>query len=188
MHWSHPLPKPDRISAVLAATAMIAACDPAARTTIRVSPPPGTAASGSRLHVSTPERDAVVNLVTHVAEGYGLDCSTQTEAPILVRCVRSWESNENGHARSIQVWVSAQNQSPTIEVVVMEWLAFRHTSFGRDVLDELNAQLRTTFGSAAVSALIAAPQVVSKRTEPLQPTRAAEPNGQRASAGTGPRG
>lgn len=32
----------------------------------------------------------------------------------------------------------------------MEWLTFRHTPFGRDVLDELTARLQKAFGSDAV--------------------------------------
>jgi hypothetical protein len=100
--------------------------------------------------VSTRETVTVVKIVSEVAELHGLECSPKPDPPILVRCFRRWDRNEDGHARSIQVSASTEKKPEFVEVVVMEWLTFRHTPFGRDVIEELTARLRKAFGSGAV--------------------------------------
>lgn len=131
-------------------TSFLAGCDPVARTTIHVSALPGLEESSERVSVSTRETGTVVKIVSEVAERHGLECSAKPDPSILVRCFRGWDRNEDGHARSIQVSASTDRKPDLVEVVVMEWLTFRHTPFGRDVLDELTARLQKAFGSDAV--------------------------------------
>jgi hypothetical protein len=136
--------------AVVTATVVVAACDPASQTPIRVGSPSSPAESSSQIEVSTLQRQRVVKVVTEIALRNKLTCSTENKAPVIASCSRSWEANEDGHARSISVSVSEKSDEGTVEVSVMEWLAFRHSPCGRRVLDELDEQLRTSLGSKNV--------------------------------------
>ena len=134
--------------AVVIATVVVAACDPASQTTIRVGSPSPPASS--QIEVSTLQRQLVVKAVTEIALRYQLTCSKESKAPVVFECSRSWETNEDGHARAIRVSVSAKNDAGPAEVSVWEWLAFSHSQFGRRFLDELDKELRMSLGSKSV--------------------------------------
>jgi hypothetical protein len=130
------------------ATLFLADCDPAAITTLQVSTMTQSNVSSEGVHVSTEEDAAVVKIVTEVAESHGLACSNEQQA--LVRCFRRWDRNEEGHARSIQVWVARRNPN-SIDISVMKWLTFHHRIFGRAILEEFTARLGKAFGPDAIS-------------------------------------
>jgi len=135
------------IALVLVAT-MTVACDPAAKTTLRLRvPQPATQGSHAGLTVAGGSEDAIVAAVSEVAIAHGLQ-KTGTLPEAVVSFGRSWASNGDGHARSISVSVLRRKaDGGSIRVEVFEWLASGHSRLGKTLLADLRNRLCQEFGA-----------------------------------------
>ena len=127
---------------------MTLACDPAAKTTLRLRiPQPATQGSQTGLAVASGNEDAIVAAVSEVAMAHGLQ-KTGALPEAVVSFGRSWTSNGDGHARSINVSVlRLKADEGLIRVEVFEWLAFGHSHLGKTLLADLRNRLSQEFGA-----------------------------------------
>lgn len=131
----------------------LAGCDPAARTTLRITPSLARdLRAGATLTVTSSDVEAVVGIVESVALEHGLARESWERPEEVAVFHRRWDFAGDGHARTISLSVFEDEGEPaTTLVVVDEWLSFGHSALGQEILDDLRARLRDAFGAEAVT-------------------------------------